>query len=80
MQIEVVLRQDCKRIPDLLLGYALLKLLQDPAVRPLDPDEEDLETCFLCLVKDPGMLREINPGLDNKIIKFEYLLFEQISL
>ena len=54
MQIEVVLRQDRKRIPDLLLGDALLKLLQDPVVRRLDPDQEDLETRFLCLVEDPA--------------------------
>ena len=66
MQIEVVLRQDSKRIPDLLLGDALLKLPQDPVVRGLDPDQEDLEPRLFCLVEDTGMLRDVNPGLGHE--------------
>ena len=66
MQKEVVLRQYRQRIPDLLLGDALLKLLQDPVVRRLDPEQEDLEPRFLGLVEDPGMPGDVNPGLDDK--------------
>ena len=66
VQKEVVLLQDRKGIPDLLLGDALLKLLQDPIVRRLDPDQEDLETRLLSLVEEPAMPRDVDPGLGNK--------------
>jgi len=66
VQKEVVLLQDRTRLPDLLLGDALLKLLQDPIVRRLDPDQEDLEARLLCLVEDPAMPRDVDPGLGNK--------------
>ncbi len=66
MQKEVVLRQNRKRLPDLLLGDALLELLQDAVVRRLDPDQEDLEPRLLRLVEQPAMPGHINPGLDNK--------------
>ena len=78
MQIEVVLHQDRKGFPDLLLGDALVKLLQDPVVRRLDPDQEDLETRFPCLVEDPGMLRDVNPGLDHKDL-LDLVLDNQIA-
>ena len=78
MQVEVVLRQDCKRIPGLLLGETLLMLLQDPVVRRLDPDQKNLETRFLCLVEDPGMLRDVNPGLGNKDL-LDLVLDNQIA-
>jgi hypothetical protein len=66
MEIEVVPGQDRKRIPDLLLGDALLKLIQDPVMRRFDPDQEDPETRFLGLVEDLSMPRNINSSLDNK--------------
>jgi hypothetical protein len=66
MQIKIMLCQDRKRISDLLLGDAFVKLLQDPIMRRFDPNQENLETRFLCLVEDPGMPRDVNPGLDNK--------------
>ena len=78
MQIEVVLCQDRKRIPDLLLGNALLKLLQDSVVRRFDPDQEKLETRFRSLVEDPGMPRDVNPGLDNKDL-LDLVLDNQIA-
>jgi hypothetical protein len=40
------LHQDRTRFPDLLLGDAFLKLVQDPVVGRLDSDQEDLETRF----------------------------------
>ena len=66
MQKEVVLRQYRKRVPDLLLGDALLNLFENPIVRGLDSDKEDSEACFPCLVEEPGMFGDVNPGLDNK--------------
>jgi len=66
MQKEVVLRQYRQRVPDLLLGDALLKLLQDPVVRRLDPDQENPEPRLLGLVEDLGMPGDVNPGLDDK--------------
>jgi len=66
VQMKVVLRQDRKRISDLLLGDAFVKLLQDPVMRRFNPNQENLETRFLCLVEDSGMFRNVNPGLDNK--------------
>ncbi len=78
MQIEVVLRQDRKCIPDLLLGNALVKLLQDPVVRGLDPDQENLETCFLSLVENPAMPRDVNPGLYHKDL-LDLILDHQIT-
>ena len=66
MQIEVILRKDRKRLPDLLLGNALLKLFQYPVVRRLDPNQKDLKPRLLGLVEDPAMPRHVNPRLDNK--------------
>ena len=63
---KLYLRQYRKRIPDLLLGDAFLKLLENPVVRGLDSDKENLEARFLCLVEEHGMLGDVNPGLDNK--------------
>ena len=78
MQIEVVLRQDRKSIPDLPLGDVLLKLLQDPVVGRLDPNQKDLETRFLCFVEDPAMSRDVNPGLGNKDL-LDLVLDNQIA-
>ena len=78
VQIEVVLRQDRKRIPDLPLGDVLLKLLQDPVVGRLDPNQKDLETRFLCFVEDPAMPRDVNPGLGNKDL-LDLVLDNQIA-
>ena len=78
VQINVVLRQDRKRIADLLLGDALVNLLQDPVVGRLDPDQKDLETRLLRLVKDPRMLRNVNPGLGNKDL-LDLVLDDQVA-
>jgi len=66
MQEEIVPRQDCKRIPHLLLSEAFLKLVEYPVVRGLDSDKENLKACFLCLFENIRMLGDVNSGLDNK--------------
>ena len=66
MQKEVVLCQYGQRVPDLLLGNALLKLLEDPVVRRLDPDQKDPEPRLLRLLEDPGVVGDVDPGLDDK--------------
>jgi len=54
VQINVVLRQDRKRITDLLLGDALVNLLQDPVVGRLDPDQNCLPPFLIdAIVKAP---------------------------
>ena len=55
-----------------------MKLLQNPVVRRLDPDQKDLETRFLCLVENPRMLRDVNPGLGNKDL-LDLVLDNQIA-
>ena len=66
VQIKVVLCQDLKGIADLLLGNAFLKLLQDPVVRRLDPEQEDPKARFLGLGEDMRVPGNVNPGLDSE--------------
>ena len=64
VQIEVILRQDLKGVPDLLLGNAFLKLPEDSVVWRLDPEQENPKARFLGLGEDTRVPRNVNSGLD----------------
>jgi len=55
-----------------------IRKVQDPVVGRFDPDQKDLETGLLRLVKDPRMLRYVNPGMDTKDL-FDLVLDNQVA-
>ena len=78
VQIEVILRQDCKGVPDLLLGNAFLKLLQDPVMRRLNPEQENPKASFLGFGQDMRVPGNVNSGLDSKDL-LDIVLDNQIA-
>ena len=78
VQIEIILRKDCKGIPDLLLGNAFLKLLQDPVMWRLDPEQEDPKARFLGLGQDVRIPGNVNSGLDSEGL-LDIVLNDQIA-